>query len=59
MEPPSQQCGDRAKLRPGDELTVERIEQDAWVCRQWPCATEYYKAQMELNRQRCAPQARN
>jgi hypothetical protein len=36
----------------GDELTVERIEMDALVHRQHPCSTEFYKAQMELNRQR-------
>ena len=40
------------KIRMGDELTVERIEMDALVHRQHPCSTEFYKAQMELNRQR-------
>jgi hypothetical protein len=25
---------------------------DAQICRQYPCSTEFYKAQMELNRQR-------
>ncbi len=40
------------KIRPGAELTLERIEMDAQVCRQWPASTEYYEAQVELNRQR-------
>jgi hypothetical protein len=40
------------KLRPGDELTLERIEMDAQICRQYPCSTEYYEAQVELYRQR-------
>ena len=40
------------KLRPGDELTLERVEMDAQICRQYPCSTEFYKAQMELNRRR-------
>ena len=40
------------KLCPGDELTLERIEMDAQICRQYPCSTEFYKAQMELNRRR-------
>ena len=40
------------KLRPGDELTIERIEMDAEICRQYPCSTEFYQAQMELSRQR-------
>jgi hypothetical protein len=40
------------KLRPGDKLTLERIEMDAQICRQWPASTEYYEAQVELNRQR-------
>lgn len=40
------------KLRSGDELTLERIEMDAQVCRQYPASTEYYKAQVELSRQR-------
>lgn len=38
------------KLRPGDELTVERIEMDARIHREYPCSTEYYKAQVELAR---------
>ena len=42
----------RVKLRPGEELTLERIEMDAQICRQWPAGTEYYEAQVELNRQR-------
>jgi hypothetical protein len=40
------------KLRPGDELTLERVELDAQVCRQYPCSTEFYRAQTELSRQR-------
>ena len=40
------------KLRPQDDWTVERIEMDAQICRQWPASTEYYEAQVELNRQR-------
>jgi hypothetical protein len=40
------------KLRPADELTLERIEMDARVCREYPCSTEYYKAQVEFSRQR-------
>jgi hypothetical protein len=39
-------------IRPGEELTLERIEMDALVHQQYPCSTEYYKAQLELNRQR-------
>ena len=39
-------------IRPGDELTLERIEMDAQICRQYPCSTEYYAAQVELSRQR-------
>jgi hypothetical protein len=39
------------KLSPGDELTLERVEMDAQVCRQYPCSTEYYRAQAELSRQ--------
>ena len=30
------------KLRPGYELTLERIEMDAQICREYPCSTEYY-----------------
>ena len=40
------------KLRPADELTLERIEMDARVCREYPCSTEFYEAQMELGLQR-------
>ena len=40
------------KLRPADELTVERIEMDAQVCREYPCSTEFYQAQVELSRER-------
>jgi hypothetical protein len=40
------------KLRPGDEMTIQRVEMDVRVCREYPCSTEFYKAQMELNRQR-------
>ena len=40
------------KLRLGDELTLERVEMDARVCREYPCSTEYYEAQVELYRQR-------
>jgi hypothetical protein len=40
------------KLRPGDEFTLERVEMDAQICRQYPASTEYYEAQVELNRQR-------
>jgi hypothetical protein len=40
------------KLRPADELTLERVEWDAQICRQYPCSTEFYEAQVELNRQR-------
>ena len=39
------------KLRPGDELTLERVEMDARICRQSPCSTEFYQAQLELTRQ--------
>jgi hypothetical protein len=42
------------KVRPGDELTLERVEVDAQVCRQYPCSTEFYRAQVELSRQRLA-----
>ena len=34
-------------------MTLERIEMDAQICSQWPASTEYYEAQVELNRQRC------
>jgi hypothetical protein len=27
------------KLRSGDELTLERVEMDAQICRQYPCST--------------------
>jgi hypothetical protein len=40
------------KIRPGEPLTLERIEMDAQICREYPCSTEYYAAQVELNRQR-------
>jgi hypothetical protein len=40
------------RIRPGEPLTLERIEMDAQICREYPCSTEFYKAQMELNRQR-------
>ena len=40
------------KLRPGEELTLERVEMDAQVCRQYPCSTEFYRAQAGLARQR-------
>ena len=40
------------KLRPADELTLERIEMDTQVCREYPCSTEFYRAQAELSRQR-------
>jgi hypothetical protein len=40
------------RLRNGDEWTVERIEMDAQVCREYPCSTEFYRAQAELFRQR-------
>ena len=40
------------RIRPGEPLTLERIEMDAQICRQWPASTEYYEAQVELNRQR-------
>jgi hypothetical protein len=40
------------KLRPGQEWTVEAVDMDRQVCLQYPCSTEFYKAQMELNRQR-------
>jgi hypothetical protein len=40
------------KLRPGDELTLERAEMDAQICREYPCSTEFYEAQVELSRQR-------
>jgi hypothetical protein len=46
------------KLRPGDELTLERIEMDAQVCRQYPASTENYQAQVELNRQRMTRHSR-
>jgi hypothetical protein len=40
------------KIRPGDELTLERVEMEARVCREYPCSTEFYKAQVELARNR-------
>jgi hypothetical protein len=40
------------KLRPGDELTLERIEMDAHICREYPCSTDFYRAQSELARPR-------
>jgi hypothetical protein len=40
------------RIRPGEELTLERIEMDAQVCRQYPASTEYYRAQADLSRQR-------
>jgi hypothetical protein len=40
------------KLRPEDELTVERMEMDARVCQNYPASTEYYRAQAHLARQR-------
>jgi hypothetical protein len=40
------------RTRPGEPLTLERIEMDSRICRQWPCSTEFYRAQVELNRQR-------
>ena len=40
------------KLRPGEELTLERVEMDAQICREYPCSTEFYKAKVELSRQR-------
>ena len=40
------------KLRPGQEWTVEAVEMDAQICREYPCSTEFYEAQVELNRQR-------
>jgi hypothetical protein len=27
------------KFRPGDPLTLERVEMDAQMCRQFPCST--------------------
>jgi hypothetical protein len=35
------------KLRPGDELTLERIEMDARVCPEYPCSIEFYRAQAD------------
>jgi hypothetical protein len=40
------------RIRPGEPLTLERIEMDAQICRQYPASTEYYQAQVELSRQR-------
>jgi hypothetical protein len=40
------------RIRPGEPLTLERIEMDAQICRQYPCSTEFYRAQVELSRQR-------
>ena len=40
------------KLRPGQEWTIEAVEMDARICREYPCSTEYYEAQVDLNRQR-------
>jgi hypothetical protein len=40
------------RIHPGDELTLERVEMDARICREYPCSTEYYKAQVELARHR-------
>jgi hypothetical protein len=39
-------------IRPGESLTVERIEMDALIHQQYQCSTEYYAAQVELNRER-------
>jgi hypothetical protein len=38
-------------LNLGDELTLERVEMNARICRQFPCSTEFYQAQVELTRQ--------
>jgi hypothetical protein len=46
------------RIRPGEPLTLERIEMDAQICRQWPASTEYYEAQVELNRQRMTRHSR-
>ena len=40
------------RIRPGEPLTLEHIEMDAQISREYPCSTEYYEAQVELNRQR-------
>ena len=40
------------KLRPGDELTLERVEMDAQICRQYPCSTEFYRARADEARHR-------
>ena len=40
------------RIRPGEPLTLERIEMDAQICREYPCSTEFYRAQAELSRQR-------
>jgi hypothetical protein len=31
---------------------LERVEMEAQICRQYPCSTEFYKAQVELAQQR-------
>ena len=33
-------------------MTLERIEWDAAICREYPASNEYYAAQVQLNRQR-------
>jgi hypothetical protein len=40
------------RIRPGEPLTLERIEMDAYICREYPASTAFYEVQVELNRQR-------
>jgi hypothetical protein len=40
------------QLRPDDELTLERVEMDAQICRQYPCSTEFYRARADEARHR-------
>jgi hypothetical protein len=40
------------RIRPGEPLTLERIEMEARICREYPCAIEFYEAQVELARHR-------
>ena len=40
------------KLRPGNELTVERVEMDARACARYSCSTEFYRARAAEARHR-------
>ena len=46
------------RIRPREPLTLEAIDMDAQICREYPCSTEFYEAQVELNRQRMAQHSR-